>query len=309
MSAFTDFLKDLFGGAKKSTDEYEAARRELESYVQENSRGPLPEKVTLPETPKYERLEYESKSDDELASQAEKELADYYNSGKNGIDAEIDALMKKYDARKTSAANSANEKTSSVYAAYSAAKENTANDVLKRGLARSSIAALRESELDESAAKEAAAISKQLYDTVNEIDGEIADLGVKREKALSDFNIAYASKLTAKIGDLKSERDKKLAEALKYNNSLSEKEYKQEVDRKSKESDLYTKALSQKKTENELKKSGGNGDYSATYERMRNALSKLDPSDARKAFAYDPIYRDNLNDYYYYKLYDEFGRR
>lgn len=309
MSAFTDFIKDLFGGTKKSTDEYDALRRELGEYVKENSSGPLPEKVTLPETPKYERMEYERASDDDLRAQAEKELSAYYESGKNGIDAEIDALGKKYETKKAAAQSAADEKTSALYSAYGAAKENTANDVLKRGLARSSIAVLRESELDETAAKEAAAIAEKLYDTVSGIESEIAELGAKREKAMNDFNISYASKLTEKISNLKSERDKKIAEVLKYNNSLAEKEYKAEIDRKAKESDMYTKALSQKTAENELKESAGIGDYTAVYERMRNALSKLDPSDARKALVYDPIYKENLNEKYYYKLYDEFGRR
>ena len=269
----------------------------------------MPEKVTLPETPKYDRLEYKAESDEEITSRAKGELAGYYNASKNGIDAEIESLRKKYEDEKTAANNAAKEQASAVYEAYGAAKESTAFDTLKRGLARSSIAALRSSALDEQAAKEAASVTEKLYSAVSEIDGKIADLGVKKEKALNDFNIAYASKLTGKISDLKSERDKKIAEALKYNNSLSESEYKAEIDRKMKESDLYQEALSQKKAENELKDGSTSGDYVKVYERMRDVLGKLDPADARAAFVYDPIYRDNLNDYYYYRLYDEFGRR
>ncbi len=309
MSEFTDFLSNLFGGTKKKPDDYYAAREELGKYVENQTTGPLPKPEKLPETPKYDRLEYDSASDEELGSRAENELKDYYGSGKNAIESEIDALGKKYEAEKIAADKAAKDKTEAIYGAYGAAKESTDNDVLRRGLARSSIAALRRSELDEAAAKETAAVARELYDTALKIDKEIEGLGVKREKALNDFDIAYASKLAERIGELITERDKKAAEALKYNNSLTEKEHKAEIDRISKESDLYTKALSQKKAENELKDAAGYGEYGETYAKMRDVLAMLDPVDARKAFVNDPIYRENLNDFYYYKLYNEFARR
>ena len=309
MSAFTDYIKDLFKSEKKKQAEYNSAREELEKYLKENTDPALPERPDLPSAPSYERMEYDSVSDDELKKRAEQELADYRNSGTSSVESEIEALKNKYDADKTTARKSAEEKQTAVEEAYNKAKEQTDNDVLKRGLARSSIAALKQSELSEEAAKQNSAIAIALSDALASIDGEIENLNVKKQKALNDFNIAYASKLATRISELITERDKKVSEALKYNNSLAEKEYDDELARKKTESDLYTEALEQRKSENALRSESTNGDYGNVYARMREALSLLDSTSARDAFIHDPIYRDNLNDYYYYKLYDEFGRR
>ena len=309
MSAFTDYIKDLFKSEKKKQAEYNAAREELEKYVKENSDPAVPERPSLPSAPSYERMEYDNTSDDELKKRAEDELADYLNRGTSSVESEMEALKNKYDADKATAQKSAEAKQTAVEEAYNKAKEQTDNDVLKRGLARSSIAALRQSELSEEAAKQNSAIAAALSDTLSSIDSEIENLNVKKQKALNDFNISYASKLATRINELMSERDKKVTEALKYNNSLTEKEYDDEIARKKAESDLYTEALAQRKSENALRSESTAGDYGNTYARMREALGILDSAAAREAFIHDPIYRDNLNDYYYYKLYDEFGRR
>ena len=307
MSEIIDFIKDLFSGGKKKTDEYDAARAELDKYIKENGSGGLPKKEELPSVPKYERLEYDRSTDEQLKDRAEKELADYYSSGTKAVEKEIDELKRKYESDKTSASKSAEDKTAALYSAYADAKEKTAADVLKRGLARSSIAVLRQSELDENAASGASKIANELYGRIGELDEKISELGAVREKALNDFNISYASKLSGMISDLKDERDKKMSEAVKYNNSLSEKEYKAEIDRKSKESDLYGEALSHRKLENELREAEYG--YGEIYSKMRAVLKALDPKEAREMLVKDPVFRENLNERYYYMLYDEFGRR
>lgn len=305
---FVDYVKELWNAAfksKENTAGYEEERKKLEEFLAQSE--VLPEKTVLPDAPEYEKMTVQDLSDEEIKSAAQGKLQDYYNSSKNAIDSEIEALSKKYEQDKTSAVKNYSEKNESVGKLYADAKENTSNDSLKRGLARSSIAINKQAQLDESEAKAKDEIFKDYSDKIESLSNEISLLSVKREKALNDFNIAYAAKLTTSINELKNEMEEKKAEALKYNNTLKEKEYSQSVSKTEKESDLYSEALTQKEKENALKNSGSK-DYEGIYNKMRSILSGLGSDKAKEAFLNDPIFKVNLNDYYYYKLYDEFAR-
>lgn len=305
---FVDYIKDLWNTAfksKENTAVYEDERKKLEDYLAQVDG--LPEKTQLPDAPEYEKMTVKEMSDEEIRTKAENELKDYYNTSKNSIDSEIEELEKKYEADKKEASLSMDSKNKSIADAYSSAKENVANDSLKRGLARSSIAINKQVELNDNEAKAKTAANSEYQDKIESINNEISNLSVKREKALNDFNIAYAAKLTTLINGLKDELEKKQTEALKYNNTLKEKEYFGVVSKAEKESDLYTASLNQKDKENALKNSSAK-DYALNYDKMRTLLSGLSASDAKNALINDAIFKANLNDYYYYKLYDEFAR-
>ena len=96
----------------------------------------------------------------------------------------------------------------------------------------------------------------------------------------------------------------------KYNNSLSEKEQAYAADKVKADADLYSEALSQREKESEYADTYGKdaATEKAVYERLRAALSAMDADDARDALRNDTFFEDNLSNYYYYLLYDEFGR-
>lgn len=303
---FVDYVKEIWSSiftSKENAELYDSERKKLEEYLSQIDR--LPEKQSLPDPVKYEKMTVEDVSDDDIRKKAESGLSEYKNNSQNAIESEISELEKNYLQQKSDAKKGYDEKNLSIEKAYSEAKENASNDSLKRGLARSSIAINNRHKLESGEAEYKSKVASEFQDKIASLDNEISSLNVKREKALNDFNIAYAAKLTTSINSLKEELEDKKAEALKYNNSLLEKEQNAAITKAEKESSLYNAALNQREKENELK---ANTDYEAVYQKMRTMLSALPKADAKNALKNDAIYSANLSDYYYYKLYDEFAR-
>lgn len=301
-----EFVDALIHGDKNKRKRSEA-ESEITDFMENYGQSKLPEKEELPETPKYERLEYKERSDDELRESAESELSDYRNTGVKGIEKEMEALGEKYKTERENADKSYNEGVESTKKSYDEAKKATDNDMLRRGLARSSIAANKKAALESGEADAKARLYAEYSRQANEIESKINSLAAKREEAMSDFNLSYAARLTQRINELREARDKATAEAVKYNNTLAEKEYNAGVDKKMKESELYGEALSQRKSENELKKLT-DSDYAAIYTEVAARLREMNKNDARDFVLSNPELRASVSSSYYYKLYDEFCR-
>ena len=272
----------------------------------------MDEKPSLGETVSYERMTYDAPTDEEISESAKSSLASYAESSKNSIDNEIATLISKYGSDKDANASAYANTLKSLNEAYEKAKEESNNDALRRGLARSSIAANTAAALSKSKA-EASGNAAAAYEKANaEIDAQIAGLEVKRQKAMDEFNIAYTAKLTQEINRLKAEREEKKSEVIKYNNSLAEKENKYAIDKAKTESDLYTESLAQQKEANKLKE---NPDavtqdkiYQQVYTLLRDKLLTMSAAEAKEEVSKNTIYRQYLSNAYYYKLYDEFAR-
>lgn len=300
-------LDDIVNGAENKKKKKEAIS-EIEDFIASYAEDKVPDRPAVEAAPKYERMEYDAPDDEQIHKTAEEELAAYKSQGEKAVDDKITELGKKYESDKKAADESYEQADKKVAEDYAAAKQNTDYDMLKRGLARSSIAANKKAEIENG---EAAAKAK-LYDDyskrVGEIDEQISSLEAQRKDALDDFNIAYAAKLTNRINELKTERDKKQTEVLKYNNSLTEKEHDAEVKRQTTESDLYTEALNQRLKENELREGIRESDYLAAYNAIADKLRGINKHDAREIVLNNPTVRNSVGSVYYYKLYDEFCR-
>lgn len=272
----------------------------------------FPEKPDLGENVSYERMEYDVLSDDEINENAKNSLKEYENSSIKAIEDGIDGLNKKYESDKVTNTENYEKGKSETQDAYEKARQTTSDDMLKRGLARSSIAVEKVSSLNKSEAEALAGQAEKYQNEINAIDSEINALESKRQDALNDFNIAYTVKLTNEINSLKAERNEKETAALKYNNSLAEKEYQEKIKKAEAESSLYTEALNQKTKENAIEKDvsskAQNEIYRQVYELLRANLEAMSIPEAKKAILENPIYKNNLSTAYYYKLYDEFGR-
>lgn len=281
--------------------------KELEDYL--NSLTNLdgkPVKPTLPDPPDFDRIEYDAPTDEDIKNNAESDLGEYKNNTISGIEDEINSLKEKYESDKENSKISLDKKNEAVEQAYGDAKKNNDNDMLKRGIARSSIAVNKNTELEGAQAKMKTDAYNEYASDIKNITGDIDGLETKRIKALNDFNISYAAKLTKSINELKAQRDAKVTEALKYNNSMSEKEYNASIDKTMKESDLYGDSLSQREKEEKL--GIGKTASKEVYNKMATVLRNMNPLDAQEMLANNKIFRANLDDYHYYLLYDEFIR-
>ncbi len=289
---------------KKKKDE---ALKDINDFLGGYADSKVPQKPTLPDAPVYSRWEYDAPDDQKLHADAQKELASYKAQGEKGIEKEIEALREKYDAQAEEAERSHEQAKQETTKSYASAKQSTSDDMLKRGLARSSIAANKQAALGQSEASALASLAADYSRQVGELSEKINGLQAKRQEALNDFDLSYAAKLAERVNELKKERDDKMSEVLKYNNTLTQKEYEAQVDKTMKESDLYGEALSQREKEDALKKTGS-GDYGAIYAAVAERLRSINKNDARDIVLNNPNVRASLDAAYYYKLYDEFCR-
>lgn len=262
----------------------------------------------LPEAPTYERMDYTPPTDEEIAKQAEAGLTEYKQTSVEKIDKDTEATRLAKENEKQALAASAAKQYAAIAEEYDKAAADFSDDALKRGIARSSIAANKTAEIQNGKATALSEARVSAENEVRAIETEIAGLEDGRRKALDNFNIAYAAKVTERIAELTEARDRKAAEVLKYNNGLLEREQADAIKRAQALSGLYSDSLDQQKKENELGDTpeAAKQRNSAKYEAVRNYLLGMGKSEAADAVRTDPLIRDSLTDYYYYSLYNEF---
>lgn len=244
----------------------------------------------------YERLEYDAPTDEEIKTAAQSGLSSWKNDSITSI--EEDAERRRQDAE---SARMENERAlfdaeNEIGAEYDDASRSFDDDMVKRGLARSSVAAAGSAELEESRAAALSAARGAAAEENARIDDEIRSLETDRERALQSFDIEYAAKLTEEIARLTEERDKRQQEVTEYNNELTEKEREE-----------LAESL-ENGTAINVPESGVSAYNLEKYEAVRKYLAGMDADEARVHVRNDPVVRDALTDYYYYKLYAEFGR-
>ncbi len=276
----------------------------LESVTNTVKKEKLPE-VTL------DPVEYSAPTDADLAVSAQKKLADYKDEGISAIKAASEKNAKALaDARLAYTENMSGE-LEALGSDYAAAAKSIDSDVIKRGLARSSIAANAKSELAGDYAGRAASVRADYGKKISDLDAEISAVGTKLQKALDDFNLSYAVKLNDTLAALKTERDKNVQSAVKYNNELKISQAKLDADRRKTENDLYDDAIRQQKAAaslDGLSVKERDEIYKSVYGKMDEFLGSLSKEQAKLEIRNHTLYRDHLSDYYFYRLYDKYGR-
>ncbi len=288
----------------ESRDELEDEIARLETNSSAAVKPSLP-KVTLQEK------SYSAPDDGTLKKSAESELASYRADGEKSIrqnsEAEAAELNQKRDAYEGAKANAEAE----LERRYEAAARAIDNDVVKRGLARSSVAAVEKGALEREYLGQTAAVTREYANNISKLESDIAAVDKKLQTALNDFNLTYAAKLNQRLNELKAEREQKMQEVIEYNNEIKRKQAELDNDRLKTESSLYSAALSQEKQENSL--DGASSErrdavYKAVFERMDAFLGSLDPQQAFLEIRNHSMYRQHLSNYYYNRLYDKYGR-
>lgn len=268
------------------------------------------EKPTLQRT-ELSELEYTPPTDEALAVKAEQGLKDYRAQGIENIKQESADNADKLNKSKSDYEASRASSLKTLEKAYGNAAESIDNDVIKRGLARSSIAVNEKSGLAQDYAARSAEIMREYDGKIADIDKEINAVGSKLTRALNDFNLSYAAKLNERLNELKADREKKTKEAIEFNNSVKEKQAKLDSDRLKTESSLYSDALSQRQKEtalDSLSPEAREAVYKSVYKKMDEFLGSMSEKQAKLEFLNHSLYREHLSDYYYYKLYDKYGR-
>ena len=267
-------------------------------------------KPTLPKVTLQEKS-YDAPDDDTLKKSAESELASYRAEGEKSIKQNSEAEKTELNAKRDAYEGAKTAAEAELERRYDAAARAIDNDVIKRGLARSSVATVEKGALEREYLGQTAAVAREYANNISKLESDIAALDKKLQTALNDFNLTYAAKLSQRLTELKAEREQKMQEVIEYNNEIKRKQADLDYDRLKTESSLYSAALDHEKQENSL--DGASSErrdavYKAVYEKMDAFLGSLDPQQALLEIRNHSMYRQHLSNYYYNRLYDKYGR-
>ena len=247
--------------------------------------------------PHFCMMPYDAPTDAEIIKNAQDELAGYRAESISDIKTDTENRISDALGRKADSYRDLSETESGISGDYATAVRAYEDDMAKRGLSRSSIAASEKAAIEESRAEALASARSAHAEEISRIDAEISGLEADMQKALNAFDIAYAARLTERIAELTEEREEKRIEALKYNNQMTEKE----------RDDMLAIMGDESLLEGEVPEDMLASYYSEKYDVFRQYLSGMSADQARVAVRNDPFIRSSLSDYFYYRLYNEFG--
>lgn len=260
----------------------------------------------LPDSLNQEKLKYDAPDDEQLKSQAEASLTEYYINSKGDIEKKAGASEKNLQEYLMNVQKNAEEKERNIAQLYDEAKSGVAGEALKRGLARSSIVLNQIEGLTKQQVESIEAVRNGVLDETAQIELNIAELKTEQESALRNLDITYASKLAMQIADLTDKRDEKMFEVQKYNNQIAEKEQKYIIDKLKAEQDLKLGEydLIKKDIQTATSLDGEIDDYrqKVKYEYIMDYLSGLSKAEAIKLAEQSSDIKDGLNTYYYRRL-------
>ena len=275
----------------------------------------LPEKASLPKLENLERLDRVKTDEAALKEQAKIALKDYEKTARQNIADKVVADTAKIEKSKLAAETAKNDSLERIDEAYVQAKRNLDNDALKRGLARSSIAVAQSAEIESDRAENRTRAENEYAAQVSELNRLLEQVETGKISSLAELKESMQTRIAEKTAELKEKAEKADQEAVKYNNSLAEKEASAEIGRLKAEEAIYAQALSSYEKARALDKSlGGKTDrqtanmYASNYNKMDEFLSSVNRSDAAEILKGDPFFKANLTEYLYYKLYDKYVR-
>lgn len=175
-------------------------------------------------TLKLERMEYDAPTDDEIEKLAKESVESKYKAKKQDAESQFETKKQDFESKIQAAAESAERKKAERLSDYEQSEKNMENQMLKRGVQRSSIAVGELGELENAKQAELKEIASGLNSQVSALNGEIEKLTEKLNESLKEYDMEKAIEINEEIDKLKDERQKRMDEVLKYNNSIAEKE-------------------------------------------------------------------------------------
>lgn len=189
--------------------------------------------IDAPDTLGLERVDVPNQTEEELTTLAKSSLENKYKTKKedtvSNFSKQIDNLLSKMESYK----NSATKQTDEVNEIYNKGIKETENQALKRGLARSSIIISQISNLESDRASELNNVLNNLNKNILDTEDNISKLENEKDIALNNLDLEYAEELDEEIIKLKDKYTKAKAEAIEFNNKVSqlESEYKLTLDK------------------------------------------------------------------------------
>lgn len=254
---------------------------------------------------KLDRLDTIEINQDKIKNDAENSLAEEKQKEINSIISEAEQAKNNIAASIDTAQTSAQAQKDNLDKLYQDRKEAISDEALKRGLGRSSIIINQIDAFEKEKINEYNAIDKELSDAINNLNNQLNTLESDKQKALNDYDIAYAVKLNEKIKEINDELYQKQQEVIKYNNEIAEKEAEYLLSKEKQDASIKGDSISQQLDIAEfVEKYGINALYSMKYQdKFDVALDYFNSID--KATALSELknnatyYKDQLGNKYY----------
>ena len=230
-----------------------------------------------------ERTNEPTETEDDIAERIRASLDSSYNNKKRSTLDEFSRLTQAQADAKVKADANSKATSAKINDYYDQATEAASNNVLKRGLARSSIAVLEINGINKERAQELSKEAQSLSDQLSKIDDEIENLRAKQENALELLDLDYASDLATRISEETEKLAKKRQEAIEFNNNVTKletelnlKKEKQDAELAEKKEEMERKAKEEsgEMSEEDLAKVGYITQYLNALTRAQ-ALNKL----------------------------------
>ena len=316
---FTDLFKtDSQKQAEKQNQINDALEREksildqLSALEKEyNDSLPKEEEIDLeklfPSDLGLKEVGYNAESDEDIAARAERESALNKQYAQNSLESKYEAQKSNVESNRQKAEENLKSGYEKLRELYDDLRKRTENDVLKRGLARSSIATSQLSDLDTARMAGVSELQASYNSSMTDIDNKIAGLENDKLAALEELDIKSALQLEERIAELKKERDKTIKEYETYNNQVRKQNADYQVKRQNdideylakRESDKAAALQQQEANEKKYGYSGAKQEnYAKRYDIAFDFYSSLAPEIAADALAASPNMKYYLGIYY-----------
>ncbi|MDR3021097.1 MAG: hypothetical protein LBU60_00220 [Clostridiales bacterium] len=282
-------------GQGKGNSSYDQFVKDMEDLLNRPYDTISPNK---PDSPDYTMMGQDNRTDQELNDLARAQLEEYYQKNLNAIDNANKSENEALNQDKKTAEELLQQRKDEIDSSYQDASSSLNNDLLRRGLARSSIAANTNTKLQQSKTDAINSTQQKHAETMQAIDSKIANLTAQRQQALDQFDIQFAAKVTMQMNELMQERDKANAEAMKFNNSVLQQiqnDYASNLSNAEKEFQLNEQSKEKQLQERQKE----------FFNTARKVLSTMSAKEAKDKLQNDPIFK-NLPQYMHTALFREF---
>ena len=157
---------------------------------------------------------------EETTKTATEQISPVYDAKINTAQTESAYQKKQKEAEKEDVYERAESSLSTLRASADTARENTSDQALKRGLARSSIVAQLLNDIETEKLSAESGILKDRDKSIKEIDGKINEIDAKLLTTIAELSAQKSSGINEKIQKLLAEYEKKQNEVDEYNNGI-----------------------------------------------------------------------------------------
>ena len=222
----------------------------------------------LPEEQTFEYLKYEGDDEDTIRNNTKEKYDGLLDDEKKKVNDELDTKTAVVENKKDATKAEYSQKQEQVDKDYDEFQKALEQELVKKGLYRSSIKQGQTYANEQARAWESGELSTKRDIDVKKLDSEIEKLKGEAKTALQQLDISYASKLDKEIERLIDKRNKEVESIDKYNNTLKEKETKYIEDRvKAIENQLAKRIKDELEIQNLENKYGYAGEKKENYQK------------------------------------------